>query len=92
MPYYRLYYMNQSSGHIERFEEFDTADDVEAVRTVSPSAREQPLELWCENRKIQRFESTLLFQFVPRGLPTSNLRLRGGRFHDREDRTDVPSN
>lgn len=67
MPYYRFYYMNQSSGHIERFEEFETPDDVEAVRTVSPSAGEQPLELWCENRKIQRFEATPLVSIRPEG-------------------------
>ena len=55
--YYRLYFMNCGSGHIDRIEEIEAADDVEAVRTAAGrDAGDQPLELWQERRKVKRFE------------------------------------
>lgn len=54
--YYRLYFMSCASGHIERFEEFEAADDVEAVRVARRQPGQQPLELWQEHRKVKRFE------------------------------------
>ena len=54
MSDYRLYFMEAFSGHIERFEEFDAADDVAAV--VLAETRQGPLslELWCSHRKVAR--------------------------------------
>lgn len=54
MGYYRLYFMNSFSGHIERFEEFDAADDAAAI--VLAKAKQGPLalELWCSHRKVTR--------------------------------------
>lgn len=57
MPRYRLYFMNSSSGHIDRYEEYDAVDDVQAVRAVVGQAASQPLELWCDHRKVRRFEA-----------------------------------
>ncbi|MDP9414958.1 MAG: hypothetical protein M3Q08_12935 [Pseudomonadota bacterium] len=57
MSYYRLYVMNRSSGHIESFDEIEAADDAEAVRLAARQAGTQPLELWCRNRKVRRFET-----------------------------------
>ncbi len=57
MSYYRLYVMNRSSGHIESFDEIEAADDAEAVRLAGRQAGTQPLELWCRNRKVRRFET-----------------------------------
>lgn len=56
MTYYRLYFMSRGSGHIERYEDFEAADDLMAVRAGRAVAGVQPLELWCEHRKVQRFE------------------------------------
>ncbi len=60
MSYYRLYFMSRGSGHIERFEEIEAADDVAAVRIARKQAGQQPLELWCHSRKVTRFEATLI--------------------------------
>ncbi len=57
MSYYRLYFMSRASGHIERFEEIEAADDVAAVRIAREQAGQQPLELWCHGRKLKRFEA-----------------------------------
>lgn len=54
MGYYRLYYMNSFSGHIERFEEFDTADDAAAVVLAKSRQGQSALELWCSQRKVTR--------------------------------------
>ena len=55
--YYRLYFMNRGSGHIDRVEEIEAADDVEAVRIAAGrDTGNQPVELWQEHRKVKRFE------------------------------------
>ncbi|HYI48439.1 MAG TPA: hypothetical protein VEX35_08250 [Allosphingosinicella sp.] len=56
MPYYRLYHLNRSSGHIDRAEEFDAADDVKAVAIVRERERDTPVELWQEGRKILQLD------------------------------------
>ena len=58
MSFYRLNFMRRGSGHIERFEEIEAADDVAAVRIARKQAGQQPLELWCHRRKVKRFEAT----------------------------------
>ncbi len=60
MSFYRLYFMSRGSGHIERFEEIEAADDVEAVRIARKQAGQQPLELWCRHRKVKRFEASVI--------------------------------
>ena len=56
MSYYRLYFMDTFSGHIERFEEFDAVDDGEAKAVAQSKAGELGLELWCSHRKVVRIE------------------------------------
>jgi hypothetical protein len=56
MPYYRLYRLNRSSGHIDRVEEFDAADDVKAVAIVRERERDTAVELWQEGRKVLHLE------------------------------------
>lgn len=58
MPYYRLYHLNRSSGHIDRVEEIDAADDVEAVAIVQDRERDAAVELWQEGRKVLRLEGS----------------------------------
>lgn len=57
MSYYRLYTMNRSSGHIESFDEIEAVNDAEAVQLAGRQVGPQPLELWCRNRKVRRFEA-----------------------------------
>lgn len=57
MSYYRLYFMRTFSGHIERFEEFDAADDREAVALAEARRGGLALELWCSRRKVARLEA-----------------------------------
>ena len=56
MAYYRLYMMSVGTGRIEAVQEIEALDDVEAVRIAAAEAGAQPLELWCRNRKVKRFE------------------------------------
>lgn len=52
MAYYRLYNLSPSSGHIDRVEEFDAADDRAAIEHVEGLERAVAVELWQEGRKI----------------------------------------
>ena len=60
MNYYRLYFMHSFSGHIERVAEFDAPDDDAAATLAGEHLGEAPLELWCEHRKVRRFEAPAL--------------------------------
>ena len=57
MPYYRLYRLNRSSGHIDRADEFEAADDVNAVAIARERERDTAVELWQEGRKVLRLEA-----------------------------------
>ena len=56
MSYYRLYFLHRFSGHIVRFAEFEAPDDGAALALAAEHEGDQPLELWCEHRKVKRFE------------------------------------
>jgi len=56
MAYYRLYFMDRYSGHIDHFREFEAETD-EAALSVAESWRDgRPMELWNLNRKLLRWE------------------------------------
>ena len=57
MAYYRLYFMDPRSGHISAFESIEADDDEAAVATAEKHQGWQALELWCQGRKVQRFEA-----------------------------------
>ena len=57
MSYYRLYFMNPRSGHITAFESIEAADDAAAIAAAERHRGRQPLELWCQGRKVERFEA-----------------------------------
>ena len=57
MSYYRLYFMNGFSGHIERFEELDASDDAAAIELARTMQGALSLELWCSHRKVTRIEA-----------------------------------
>ena len=57
MAWYRLYFLNSKSDRIERVAELEAADDDEAIRLAAGHQGSDPTELWCEGRKICRFEA-----------------------------------
>lgn len=57
MPAYRLYLLDRHSGHIDRVEEMNAGDDVEAICVVQDRAGELPMELWLGGRKVRRFDA-----------------------------------
>ncbi len=56
VAYYRLYMMSRTGEHIASVQEIEAVDDLEAIRIAAREAGPQPLELWCRNRKVKRFE------------------------------------
>ena len=57
MSYYRLYFMSSFSGHIERFEEFAADNDEQAISVAQSRQDLLPMELWCSERKVKRFNA-----------------------------------
>jgi len=57
MPGYRLYLLDGFSGHIQGVEEIHSADDLGAIALATEQRRQVPAELWCEGRKICRFDA-----------------------------------
>ena len=57
MAYYRLYFMDARSGHISAFESIEADDDQTASATAEKRVGAQALELWCQGRKVTRFEA-----------------------------------
>ena len=56
MRYYRLYFMDRFSGHIDHFREFEAETD-DAAMNVSETWRDgRPMELWNLGRKLRRGE------------------------------------
>jgi hypothetical protein len=52
MPYYRLYHLDQHTGHISKAEELFAADDVAAMHDLQHRNSPHPLELWERGRKV----------------------------------------
>jgi len=57
MAYYRLYFMDPRSGHISAFEAIEAEDDEAALAACEKHQGWQPLELWCQGRKVQRLDA-----------------------------------
>ncbi|MBC9033691.1 hypothetical protein IAG41_14945 [Sphingomonas sp. JC676] len=57
MLYYRLYFMDPQTDHIDRFAEINAPDDQHALAHAKAHEGWQPLELWCGSRKIMRLET-----------------------------------
>jgi len=49
--------MHPYSGHIERFAEFEAPDDEAALALAREHVGDNPLELWCERRKVSRIDA-----------------------------------
>jgi hypothetical protein len=57
MPYFRLYYFDRFSGHIDHFREFDAEDDAAAVALAERWSDGRPMELWNRERRLKQWES-----------------------------------
>lgn len=56
MDYYRLYFMDRFSGHIDHFREFEAEGDHAAVAIAEGWASDGPMELWNRTRKLKRWD------------------------------------
>lgn len=60
MPYYRLYFMDRYSGHIDHVREFEADDDVGALAVAEGWREGRPMELWHLNRKLKHWDTESL--------------------------------
>lgn len=56
MRYYRLYFMDHVSGHIDHFREFEAEHDDAALAIAERWREEQPMELWNRERKLKHWD------------------------------------
>ena len=59
MRYYRLYFMDPLTGHIDHFREFEAADDQSATTVAEGWREERSMELWNRERKLRRWDPPL---------------------------------
>lgn len=57
MIYYRLYFLDRFSGHIDQFREFEAEGDDAAVALAELWSDGRPMELWSRERRLKRWES-----------------------------------
>lgn len=56
MTYYRLYFLDGFSGHIDHFREFEAQTDAHAVAQAEAWREASAMELWSGQRKVMRWE------------------------------------
>ena len=59
MSYYRLYFMDRFSGHIDHFREFEAEADTAAIAIAEGWKGGQPMELWNRQRKLKRWDEDM---------------------------------
>ena len=57
MLYYRLYYFDRFSGHIDHFREFEADSDSAAIAQAELWSDGRPMELWNRERRLKQWES-----------------------------------
>jgi hypothetical protein len=57
MVYYRLYFMDRSSGHIDHFRELEARDDESALAAAEGLRSGSPMELWNRHRKLKHWDA-----------------------------------
>lgn len=55
MLYYRVYFMDRYSGHIDHFREFEASDDADALMIAESWRNGRPMELWNRHRKLKHW-------------------------------------
>ena len=56
MLYYRTYFFDHFSGHIDHFREFEAEDDAQALALAEAWFDGTPMELWNRQRQLKRWE------------------------------------
>ena len=56
MPEFRIFYVDDSSGHITGSHDFSAGDDLEAIHQVEDYRTGSAMELWSGPRKIKSWE------------------------------------
>lgn len=57
MLYYRLYYFDRFSGHIDHFREFEAEHDEAAIALAERWNDGHPMELWNRQRRLKRWDA-----------------------------------
>ena len=57
MLYYRLYYFDRFSGHIDHFREFEADSDSAAIDLSERWSDGRPMELWNRERRLKQWEA-----------------------------------
>jgi hypothetical protein len=57
VAYYRLYYLDGLSGHVDHFREFEAESDEAAIAYADDTRGLTPMELWSGERKIKDWEA-----------------------------------
>jgi hypothetical protein len=55
--YYRLYFFDGFSGHIDHFREFEAEGDAAAIALADRWSDGRAMELWNLNRRLKHWES-----------------------------------
>jgi hypothetical protein len=56
MPEFRIFYVDDSSGHITGSHDFSAGDDLDAIRQVEDYRTGSAMELWSGPRKIKSWQ------------------------------------
>ena len=80
MTYYRLYFLDDGSGSIVDFREFDADNDVAAVAVAGRLRRMAAMELWSMGRKVRQWDP----------VPASPARHPAPRFYPGRNRLASP--
>ena len=56
MLYYRLYYFDRFSGHIDHFREFEAGGDAAALALAERWSDGRAMELWNRERRLKRWD------------------------------------
>jgi len=57
MLYFRLYYFDRFSGHIDHFREFEAESDSAAIGQAERWGDGRPMELWNRERRLKHWDS-----------------------------------
>jgi hypothetical protein len=60
MLYYRLYYFDGPTGHIDHFREFEALDDDAAIELAGRWSNGGAMELWNRERRLKRWDGPAL--------------------------------
>jgi hypothetical protein len=57
MAYYRLYFLDGFSGHIDQVRDFEAENDSAAIACAEEMRGRAPMELWARSRKVKHWET-----------------------------------